>query len=273
MKDVPLLLVHGYPFDRTMWYSTIAALGAAAKVLAPDLPGFGRSAVPSEQEPSMEFMADFLAQFLDANDAEAAIVAGMSMGGYVALAFAEKYPERLRGLGLISSQAAADSEEARAARSAAIQKIRSDGPVAGTEGVVEKLFSNQTRNPDIRNVPVEAARRAGIEGLCWAQEAMGARPDRTAFLSSLSIPVLIVHGMDDKIVPCARARLLAETLRKPILVELRGVGHASPLEAPDQVATGLARLVRQCRDEAEKLAPSPKIAAQTEPESSPFPAE
>src|ERR1051325_7740467 len=116
MKEVPLVLIHGYPFDHTIWFSTIASLGAHARVIAPDLPGFGRNAVLSGQSPSLEAFADFIAQVLDGNQQETAAIAGMSMGGYVALAFAEKYPARLAGLGMISSQAAADTPETRQGR-------------------------------------------------------------------------------------------------------------------------------------------------------------
>src|SRR5687768_1110283 len=111
MKDIPLLLIHGYPFDHTMWYSTIASLGSKAKVIAPDLPGFGRVSVLRDAKPSMEAYADYLAKQVQDYKFERVAVAGMSMGGYVALAFAEKYPQRLACLGMISTQAAADSAE------------------------------------------------------------------------------------------------------------------------------------------------------------------
>src|ERR1051326_4215811 len=100
MKETPLLLIHGYPFDHTMWFSTIASLGANARVIAPDLPGFGKNPVRQEAKPSMGGYAEYLAHLLDENQERTIIIAGMSMGGYVALAFAEKYPNRVLGLGL-----------------------------------------------------------------------------------------------------------------------------------------------------------------------------
>jgi pimeloyl-ACP methyl ester carboxylesterase len=248
MKEPPLLLIHGYPFNHTMWFSTIASLGANARVIAPDLPGFGKNPVCNEDKPSMSAYADYLARLLDENQQPNAIVAGMSMGGYVALAFAQKYPDRVLGLGLVSSQAAADSPEAKQARNEMIKKIRANGPSVAAEAIVPKMFSEEKgKKPELKQYPVEGAAAAGVEGLCWALEAMAKRQDRTEFLHSLRIPVLIVHGSEDKILPGAKARQLAESCKQPIMVELRGVGHASPLEAPDQVAAALARLVRKVR--------------------------
>jgi pimeloyl-ACP methyl ester carboxylesterase len=253
MKEPPLLLIHGYPFNHRMWFSTIASLGANARVIAPDLPGFGKNPVRNNDKPSMSAYADYLAHLLDENQQEKAIVAGMSMGGYVALAFAQKYPDRVPGLGLISSQAAADTPETKQARSEMIKRIRANGPSVAAEAILPKMFSEEKgKKPELKEYPVEGAAAAGVEGLSWALEAMARRQDRVDFLHSLRIPVLILHGADDKIIPGARARQLAEGCKQPILVELRGVGHASPLEAPDQVAAALARLVLKVRGQMEK---------------------
>jgi pimeloyl-ACP methyl ester carboxylesterase len=231
-----------------MWFSTIASMGANAKVIAPDLPGFGRMPLAASRAPSLDYIAEWLAAVLDEHGYSRAVVAGMSMGGYIALAFAANFRERVAGLGLISSQTVADSEETRRARRDTIQKIKSQGPSVAAELLLPKMFAGATpQNPELARYPKEGAERAGVDGLCWALEAMARRPDRTAMLKELEVPVLVLHGTEDKIIPPTKARLLAESCRKPILMELNGVGHASPLEAPDQVATGLTRLVRQSR--------------------------
>jgi pimeloyl-ACP methyl ester carboxylesterase len=229
MREFPLILVHGYPFDRSMWFSTVASLGSNARVIVPDLPGFGRNPPLATEKPSLE---------------------AMSMGGYVALAFAEKYPKHLAGLALISSQAAADSEEARHGRRETIKKIRAQGPSVILESLLPKLFSSNKKADELRHFPVEGTNAAGAEGLCWALEAMARRPDRTEVLRALPLPVLVVHGTEDKIIPCAKARELAERCRDPLLIEIPGAGHATPLEAPDPVAQGLARLMSKCRARA-----------------------
>lgn len=248
MKEIPLVLVHGYPFDRTMWHSTIAALGDCGRVFAPDVPGFGKVPLPEGQKTSLDAAAEDLAQLLDNNKYERAVVAGMSMGGYIALAFAAKFPKRLAGLGLISTQAAADTAEARQGRQAMIEKIRASGPAVAAEAMLPKLFAgDRPKNPDLAALPVQGAAAAGVEGLCWALKAMAERPDRTALVHDLNVPILVAHGTEDKIVPFAKARALAELCRSPIFVEMRGTGHASPMESPDLVASALARLMKEVR--------------------------
>jgi pimeloyl-ACP methyl ester carboxylesterase len=248
MKDIPLVLVHGYPFDHTIWYSTIAALGSNARVLAPDVPGFGRTPLPHAHPASLTAAADALAQLLEEKGAERAVVAGMSMGGYIALAFAERYPGKLAGLGLISTQTTADTPEARKGREEMIQKIRANGPQAAAEAILPKMFaSEKPRDPALAEFAVRGAANAGAEGLCWALRAMAERPDRTETTRELDLPVLVAHGPEDRIVPFAKARALAESCRRPIFAELRGAGHATPLEAPDALAAALARLMAQAR--------------------------
>lgn len=247
MNDVPLLLIHGYPFDHTMWFSTIAALGTHARVIAPDLPGFGKAPVSIDRPASLEIYAQNLARELAELPHEKVVVAGMSMGGYVALAFAELFPEKLCGLGLISSQAGADSPEIKQGRKESITRIRAQGVQVVTEALVPKMFSDRAA-PDLHEYVVKGASKAGVEGLSWALEAMARRPDRGVFLKSLTCPVLLVHGSEDRIVPIAKAREMAEECRKPLFIEVRGAGHATPLEAPDHVATGLMRLMEACRN-------------------------
>jgi pimeloyl-ACP methyl ester carboxylesterase len=251
MKTIPLLLIHGYPFDHTLWFSTIASLGSKAKVIAPDLPGFGKADLLRDTEPSMDAYAQFLLDHLSENKHDKVAVVGMSMGGYVALAFAEKYPDRVAGLGLISSQAVSDSEDARKARQEMISKITAQDPSVAAEAIIPKMFGQKhASNPDLLKYPREGAERAGRNGLIWALQAMAARPDRTSVLTSLHCPVLVVHGSEDKIVPLSQAHLTADHSRKPIFVEIQGAGHATPLEAPDQVANALVRLLQTCQDAA-----------------------
>jgi pimeloyl-ACP methyl ester carboxylesterase len=239
MKSGVLVLLHGYPFDHTMWYSVIASLGSGTKVLAPDLPGFGRASV-SSAKPSLDVMADAVADYLDRAEAGKAVVAGMSMGGYVALAFAEKYPNRLAGLGLINTQTQADTEEVRKGRRALIERIKTDGVTPAVQAILPKLFSAaRSKDPDLIAFPTEGAAKAGQAGLSWALEAMASRPDRTKILTKISAPVLILHGSEDQIIPIARARSMADAKPHSNFIEIRGCGHCSPIEAPDIVATKL----------------------------------
>jgi len=245
MSAPALVLVHGYPFDHTLWDQVIALLDPKVQVLAPDLRGFAGQPT-GDAEPSLDRMAEDLKALLDRHDIGRAVVAGMSMGGYVALAFAEHHPERLAGLGLISSQAAADTEQARASRRAMIVKVRQEGAQAAAAAVIPKLFAaGNSAKPELIRFPQAGAEQAGVDGIVWALEAMARRPDRTTLLHGLPIPVLFVHGVEDQFIPADRARELAKLPRNTRYVEIENAGHATPLEAPAAVAEALTDLIER----------------------------
>jgi pimeloyl-ACP methyl ester carboxylesterase len=240
----PLILIHGYPFDHTMWKSVIIALGNKTKVIAPDLPGFGDNPVENA-EPSLDLMADDIAELFELHRITHAVVAGMSMGGYVALAFAERHKERLAGLGLISTQSIADTPETQQARRAMIEKVRREGVTPAIEALLPKLFgAAEQNNSELKRFPTQGAQNAGVEGICWALEAMARRPDRTDILRKLEIPAVVIHGAKDKIVPAERAKRMAQLIPDSKYIEFSG-GHASPLEAPKAVADALLDLLQR----------------------------
>jgi len=235
MKGLPLVLLHGYPFDHTIWERVIAHLGPDRKFITPDLRGFGSSRVSGE--PSIEAMADDVARVIPGE----AVIAGFSMGGYVTLALAEKYPHLVAGIVLINSQSLADTDEVRQGRRTIIEKVKKDGIRPAVDVALPKLFARQ--EPDLIQYPFKGAERAGPEGIMWALEAMARRPDRTPVLQRLGKPVLIIHSPDDKFIPVSRARDLAKLLGGAKYLEIEGVGHCTPLEAPDKVAAALREFI------------------------------
>jgi pimeloyl-ACP methyl ester carboxylesterase len=243
-----LLLLHGYPFDQTLWNPVIQALSAPGNVIAPNLRGFGGTPTGPE-EPSLDLMARDVVKLLDRDSVAKAVVAGFSMGGYVALALAEGYPDRIAGLGLINSQSMADSEETRTARRSLIEKVRRDGPNAALDAALPKMFApSNAQRPDLTKVVRQGAAQAGVSGITWALEAMARRPDRTAVLEKLQVPILTFHTADDKFIPLERVREVAGRLppARHIRVELPGLGHCSPLESPESVAWALKELLTRC---------------------------
>ncbi|MCI0746970.1 MAG: alpha/beta hydrolase [Verrucomicrobia subdivision 3 bacterium] len=228
---LPLVLLHGYPFDSTMWDPVIARLSPDLKIAAPDLRAFGSPA--GTAEPSIDLMADDVALKIEGE----AFVAGFSMGGYVTLALAERHPERIAGLALINSQSAADPDEVRQARRAVIEKVSKQGIAAALDAALPKLFAHPT--PDLTKYPQRGAERAGVAGIKWALEAMARRPDRMSVLQEFRKPILIVHSTADKFIPVDRAQTLAKSVGATYM-EIEGVGHCTPLEAPERVAAALA---------------------------------
>jgi len=244
MSSPALLLVHGYPFDHTLWHAVTPLINWDVQVITPDLRGFNGQP-PGSEPPSLDVMAEDLKRLLESREIDRAIVAGMSMGGYVALAFAERYPQRLSALALISSQAAAYSDEARAGRRAMIEKVRREGPTVAAQAAIPKLFGDDNAaRPDLARYPTEGAQKAGVEGIAWALEAMARRPDRTQVLRGLKVPLLVVHGAQDKFIPADRSRASAGLVADACFVEIPSAGHATPLEAPERVAEALNELVR-----------------------------
>ena len=248
MPKLPIVLIHGYPLDRSMWYGVIAALGAGVRVIAPDLRGFGKAA-PAEGEPSVETMAEDVLELLMGEKIERAVIAGMSMGGYVALALAELDPNRVAGLALVNSQVYADTEEVRAGRREMIKKIRAEGPRAAANAAIPKLFAPARANdPDYEKFAVEGADKAGVGGLTWALEAMAQRPDRSHVVAEAKFPVLILHSTEDRFIPLEKADQMATLNPEAHFVVVKGAGHCAAIEAPDEVASTLRKFLDVCSE-------------------------
>jgi pimeloyl-ACP methyl ester carboxylesterase len=238
MNSTPLVLLHGFPFDHTLWDEVLAEL-PGINAFVPDLPGFG-SAPLLDEKPSLESLADDVAKMLNSRNISRCALAGMSMGGYVALAFAERHPDRLAALALVSTQAQADTDEARNQRYKLIEKTRSEGPKIVAETMLPKLFS--TRNgvgSKTERLTRDGAEKSGVAGLTWALEAMARRPDRTTLLETLAVPSVVIHGKEDKIIPEKRALAIHRHLEHGKYVALSGAGHMTPVDDPGGVATAL----------------------------------
>lgn len=234
-RGVPLVLVHGFPLSRKLWQAQMGGLADTAHVLAVDLRGHGESGGIGD-EFTMEQFADDLAAFLDARQISAKIVlGGLSMGGYVSMAFLRKYPQRLAGLLLTATRAAADSPEARANRDKSIALVQAQGAAALLEGMLGKLLSPHSleHRPDLA-----AQARAVMQGIS-AQTVIAdlrglkARPDSTALLQAARLPVCIIHGADDQIAPAAEAQALHGELHNSRLHILPHAGHLPNLEQPE----------------------------------------
>jgi pimeloyl-ACP methyl ester carboxylesterase len=213
-------------------------LEADFDLILPDLRGFGQSDAP-EGSTTVEKMAADLAGLLDALGIEKTYLAGHSMGGYVVLAFARLYPQRVLGLGMIGSQAAPDTTEGKARRQATIQQVEMEG-VAAVAGMSEKLSANPEHFPFFKAL-ILRQRPAGLIG---ALQAMAERPDALPFLSAFQFPVTLVHGLADALIPPQRSVEMKAALPSAGLVELPGVGHSPALEAPVETARALRQLLK-----------------------------
>jgi 3-oxoadipate enol-lactonase len=236
----PLLFVHGFPFDHSMWANQIDALAPQYRVIAPDLRGFGRSAgeTPSLRHTTMEQFADDLAAMLDALGIDEPLVyCGLSMGGYIAFQFWRKYGERLRAMVLCDTRAVADTPEGAAARGVMADRVLAEGPSAVVETMLPRLFCEATlqQRPEV----VESLRRVMMgnspEGIAAAARGMAVRPDMTPALAEIRCPTLLIAGQEDVISTTAEMRGIARAIPGAQFVEIPAAGHMSPLENPAAV--------------------------------------
>ena len=243
---LPLVLIHGYPLDHTMWFGVIAALGGGVRVIAPDLRGFGKTGAP-HGEPSLDAMAQDVINLIDRENIPRAVIAGMSMGGYVALAFAELAREKVAGLALVNSQTYADTDEARNGRREMIRKVQAEGARIAAEAIIPKMFTpTRASNPDFQKFPINGAEAAGVEGICWALEAMARRPDRSHVISNATFPTLILHSEDDHLVPLDKARKIAGLNPQTHFANVKDAGHGAAMAVPDEVANYLRKFLDIC---------------------------
>ncbi len=236
-----LVLVHGYPLDHQMWRHQIDEFSRDHRVIAPDLRGFGQStATPGVV--TMERHADDLVALLDGlGVAEPVTLCGLSMGGYVAFAFAVKHRSRLAKLILCDTKAAGDTTEAAKTRLESAQKVLAEGPQAIVDGMVPKLFADAviTQQTDI----VKAIRKVMLdtkpEGIAAALRGMAERPNVISQLPTIDAPTLVICGEHDVISPVAEMRAIAEALPHGQFVVIAGAGHMAPLEKPAEVNTAI----------------------------------
>jgi pimeloyl-ACP methyl ester carboxylesterase len=235
------LFIHGFPLDHTVWLDQLAGLGHVRRCVAVDLRGFGRSEPITDENLSMEIMADDLAALIQALGEQDADIVGISMGGYVAMALWELRPEMVRSLTLLDTRAEGDSPQARASREALISQVLEHGRVQ-----VANTLGPALVGPDA-SASVRARLRSMIEGTRYetmvaALEGMRDRADRTGSLKALSVPALVVGGEHDTLTPPKEIHRLAEIIPGARSTIVRGAGHLPPLERPDKVNESIIEL-------------------------------
>jgi pimeloyl-ACP methyl ester carboxylesterase len=242
-SGTPVILLHAFPMDCLLWAAPRKALARAGHhIVTPDLPGFGGSP-RSQAVPSLDICADEVAHLMDHMTAERAIIGGLSMGGYVAMAMLRRHPERVAGLILVDTKADADSEAAAANRLAmADAVIASGGQQDYVEGMLAGLLGATThqRRPQV----VATVRRWVLaqdpRAVAWAQQAMAVRPDSHPDLRRYSGPSLVLVGAQDTLSPLPAAASMVEALgARAELVTIADVGHLSAVEDPDAVAAAI----------------------------------
>lgn len=250
----PLVLLNAFPVDRSQWEPLVAALAdrVPGDIITFDMPGIGEMPLPDD-EPSLDIIADAAVLAMrEVTGHRAAVWAGCSMGGYVAMAVAERHADAVAGLVFMATKATEDTPEARAGRLALADRLDGLAAHPDARGAAEALIGTVGEDRDglVAQVETNIASH-GAAGIAWGQRAMAARPDRMAVLAGLDVPVAVVGGELDGVVPVDVISGLANGCEVTATI-IPGVGHLVMLEAPEVVATAVLEVVNA----AEQAPPS-----------------
>jgi pimeloyl-ACP methyl ester carboxylesterase len=242
-----VVLLHGYPFDKSMWSRQIEALAAAGfRAIAPDLRGLGETKSSSEVA-TMDDMARDTAASLDHLGVEEAVICGLSMGGYVAFEFMHLFPTRVLGLVLAGTRAPADNEQEKAGREQQVQTMLRAGMVPISIATSPKLLGSRTLadKPDVVKRVRAMMTRADPKGAAAAQRGMAARRDYSEDLANINVPTLVIVGREDSIRPIADAELMHRGIRDSRLEIIEDAAHMTNMEQPEVFDDALLRFLNR----------------------------
>jgi 3-oxoadipate enol-lactonase len=235
----PAIFLHGYPFDHTIWDAMLPFLSGRIRSILPDLRGFGQTDAPNGMY-TMRQHADDVAGLMDALGIEKAVLVGHSLGGYIALAFAQAYPQRLSGIGMVATQAVADTPEQRYGRYATAEKVLKEGSIVAAEMMPPIV----TADPELQVRLRELILQAQPQGIAGTLKGMAERPNFTGDLPQIQAPVEIVAGENDRGIPLERSREMEKLFPNAHLVVIPNAGHMVMMEAPQLTAEAINRLFR-----------------------------
>jgi len=242
---VPVVLLHAFPLSSAMWLEQRNDLADTCRVITPDLRGFGGSQLGFD-EPSLDLMADDVAAVLDRLDLAEVVLGGLSMGGYVAMAFLRRHPGRVSALLLADTKAGADPDAARDNRLRIAATLTDDD---STQVLIDDVLPALVGDTTRREQPLVLGRvRALVEAAppaaaAWAQRAMAARPDSLDTLRKVDVPAVVILGDEDALASRDDGAAMVEALPQGSLVVIPGAGHLSAVEAPGAFSTAVRELL------------------------------
>jgi pimeloyl-ACP methyl ester carboxylesterase len=239
-EGTPVVLLHAFPMDSRMWLPQIEAL-SGYQVIVPDLRGFGAARELAVEIAHMDLLADDVARLLDDRSLDRAVLCGLAMGGYVALAFARRHAGRLGGLVLCDTRAGTDSDEEIANRLGMAERVLEEGVGFLPEAMLPRLLGQTSRakRAELVERVTEIILDQDPRGIAGAQRGMAARHDSAPVLAQVSVPALVIVGSEDEIAGPEEGRTLATGLRDARLVQVESAGHLVNLERPEPVTEAL----------------------------------
>lgn len=241
---IPIIFLHGFPFDKTMWKSQIEFLKTSYRLIACDIRGFGKS--KDESTPlSMSLFADDLIEFMDKLDIDKAIICGLSMGGYITLNAAKRFPDRFEALILCDTQCVADSAEVKEKRLNTIAAIEAGGAAEFNEGFIKSVFhedslvNKKELVDEVRKIVFANSQHIIVQGLL----ALAVRTETCSTLDKIRIPTLIICGREDAVTPLAQSEYLKQHILGSSLEVIDNAGHLSNLEQPYEFNEALSEFL------------------------------
>ncbi|UKY53609.1 alpha/beta fold hydrolase [Streptomyces inhibens] len=241
----PLVLVHGHPFDRSMWRPQIAHFSRSGRrVIAPDLRGYGQSTVVAGKTPLETFVRDIV-RLLDHLGIERFVLGGLSMGGQIVMEFYRLFPDRIRALLLADTFAAAETEDGRTARYEMAERLLREGMDGYAHEVLSKMVSphNIATQPDVAEHVLGMMTGTAPEGAAAALRGRAERPDYTELLSHISVPALVVVGTEDAYTPVSDARDIYERIPHAELAIIEQAAHMPNLERASEFNAALEKFL------------------------------
>jgi 3-oxoadipate enol-lactonase len=239
-SGIPVIFIHAFPLNQTMWDEQVAALKNHCRVITLDLPGFGESDVPdgryTDGSYTMDQMASDVRGLMSALDIDRAVLAGLSMGGYVTLAFYRNYPDAVRALVLADTRATADTAEARERRLKSAERAEREGAQAIADDMTPLLLGRSTveRRPDVVQRVRAMIEANSPRAIASAQRGMAERRDSIYILAAIDFPTLIIVGSEDTLTPVAEAEAMRNAIPGSHMQVIEGAGHLSNVEQPEQ---------------------------------------
>ncbi len=233
VEGTPLIFIHGFPFDKSMWSPQVDFFKRTHRVIAYDLRGFGKSTF-TDEETSISLFADDLVNLMDILEIPQAIVCGLSMGGYILLNAVNRYPQRFKAIVLSDTQCIADSEEGREKRFSTITQIKAEGTQNFADAFVKNVFFSNTqinKKELVENIK-QVILSTSPEIITSTLKALALRDESCYVLDNINIPTLVLCGEEDKITPLSQSVFMHDHISSSILASIAEAGHLSNLEQP-----------------------------------------
>lgn len=246
---IPIIFLHGYPFDKTMWQLQLDFLKSSYRLIACDIRGFGKSS-DEDSTLSIDLFGDDLIKFMNKLDINKAIVCGLSMGGFVALNALKRFPTRFEALILCDTQCIADTTEVSEKRYRSIDEINTNGVTNFNEGFIKKVFHKDslTNKPELveqlKRVVFSNSKHIISQGLV----ALANRSETCSSLSEVRIPTLIICGREDEVTPLEQSIFMNEHIKGSILKVIDNAGHVSNLEQPNEFNKHISEFLSALKD-------------------------